>query len=362
MRMSSRTSAALVLAAAVAIAAAPAAGAAGFDRIADLTGPERQTILEEGAKKEKEVLLFGGLNAETAARPILRAFMAKYPFIAAKEIRTDTNAALQRILAETRAKASTIDVVVATIVVDLKAAGLVQPFISPALEAYPKEVRDPERNWAVISYTYRGLVSYNSNLVPEAVVPKKADDLLDPRWKGKMVWTESEAGGGPAFITYLRKMRGEAKALDFIERLARQNVVVNTASARTVVDLVIAGEHEIMISPALHHIADARQKAAPTNATMEDPVPANPSYFLLPKTAPHPHAALLLADFLLEKEAQTVFRNALYFPAHPDVDAHESMRALQPKTFGFKTFLVDDEMQIANAKVSGDLFNKYFLK
>jgi ABC-type Fe3+ transport system substrate-binding protein len=342
--------------------AAPEARAAGFDQIANMTGPDRQKVLEEGAKKEKEVLMIGGINAETASRPILKAFMAKYPFINAKEVRQDTNAALQRILAETRAKASTVDLVVATIVVDMKHAGLVQPFVSPALAAYPKEVLDPERNWAVISYTYRGLAAYNTKLVTDAAAPKTVDDLLDPKWKGKMIWTESESGGGPAFITYMRQLRGEEKAVDYIQRLSKQNVIVNTASARTIVDLVVAGEHEIMISPALHHIADARAKTAPINATMEDPVAANPSYFMLLKTAPHPHAALLLADFLLEKEAQTVLRNALYFPAHPEIDAHESMKALQPKTFGYKTMLQDDEMLIKNAKVSSDLFKKYFMQ
>lgn len=353
---------ALFFAAALCCGNAAPAAAMTTDEIANLKGPDRQRILEEGARKEGEVLMIGGLNESQAARPILKAFMAKYPYINAKTIRTDTSAALQRILAEHRARTPNVDLVVATIVIDLKAAGLVQPFSSPALEAYPLEERDPERNWAVLSYTYRGLVAYNTNLVPDSDAPKTFEGLLDPKWKGKMLWTDSETSGGPAVVIYLRKLWGEDKTIGYIEKLAKQDIPIHNVSARTVLDFVVSGERAIMITPALHHVAESRSKGAPINATMQDPVLANPSYFLMLKSMPHPHAAMLLADFLLDKEAQTVFKKALYFPAHPEIDAEESLRPLQPKAHGFKTFLLDDETHMGNLGRSTEIFNKYFMK
>ena len=103
--------------------------------IANLTGPDRQKILEQGAKKEGALLWIGGLNQKRARRPILKAFKKKYPFIDAKGIRTGSRKALQRVLAEHRAKTPRVDVINSNVVVSLKKAGLVQAFRSPALDA-----------------------------------------------------------------------------------------------------------------------------------------------------------------------------------------------------------------------------------
>ena len=50
---------------------------------------------------------------------------------------------------------------------------------------------------------------------------------------------------------------------------------------------------------------------------MMDPVLGNASVMVLVKNAPHPHAALLLMDFLVSDEGQKVIRDADYFPVNP---------------------------------------------
>ena len=355
-----RLSLVLGLAAALSILATGGVSAASVAEIANLTGPDRQKILEEGAKKEGEVLWIGGLNQRRARRPILKAFRKKYPFIDAKGVRTGSRKALQRVLAEHRAKTPRVDVINSNVVVSLKKAGLVQAFRSPALDAYPKKEKDPNRIWATMRYSYHGVAAYNTNLVSAADAPKTFADLLDPKWKGKMVWGDSSETGAPFLITYLRLTWGEAKALDFIKNLSKQMVVTRTSSIRNILDLVVAGEHHIMISPALHHVGGARKKGAPIQAAMVNPVLARNGYFMLMKSAPHPHAAMLLIDFILSKEAQSILRKARYFPAHPEVAPAKQMRPYQPRLNGLEQFTIDAEMLHANAKRSEELFRAYF--
>ena len=358
--MATPTVVSLSSAAALTALALGGALAASVEEIANLAGPDRQKILEEGARKEGEVLWIGGLNQRRARRPILKAFRKKYPFIDAKGVRTGSRKALQRVLAEHRAGTPRVDVINSNVVVSLKKAGLVQAFRSPALDAYPKKEKDPNRIWATMRYSYHGVAAYNTNLVAAADAPKTFADLLDPKWKGKMVWGDSSETGGPFLITYMRLNWGEAKALEFIKKLSKQAVVTRTSSIRNILDLVVAGEHHIMISPALHHVGGARKKGAPIQASMVDPVLARNGYFMLMKTAPHPHAAMLLIDFILSKEAQNILRKARYFPAHPEVQPAKQMRPYQPRLNGLDQFTIDAEMLHANAKRSDELFRAYF--
>lgn len=358
-RLTYRLTPAFAFVAALAVAPGPVS-AMSIDQIANLTGPDRQKILEEGARKEKEVTMIGGLNEKTAARPLIVAFQKKYPFITGKTIRADVGESLQRILAEHRAKTYSFDIVFASIVEDLREANLVQPLRTPALEAYPMAERDPERLWFTYIYNYHGIAGANTDRVPEAQLPKTWDELLDPKWKGRMTWGDSETTGGPFLLTYLRALWGEEKALAYFEKLAKQNIVTRRASVRNVLDMVIAGENDLIVNPALHHIGNVVKAGAPASATMIDPVLARPGYYLLLKSAPHPYAAMLFADFLLGKEAQVIFREAQYYPAHPEVDAADEMKPFQPQRRGMKPFVVTDEMMSKLTPKSQEMFKALF--
>ena len=319
-------------------------GASAADRsiadVANLTGPERQTILEEGARREGELLWIGSFN-EDNARPIIDGFSKRYPFIKVNRVRTDSTKALQRVLAEFRAKTSRTDLITSSAVVDLRRAGAIQPFKSPVLDAYPAEDRDPDGFYAPFCFYYFGMAGYNTDLVKPADAPKTYDDLLDPRWKGQIV-INAGSSGASFFISFLRMQWGDAKAVDYLERLARQKIISRTESARTVFSMMISGEHKIMLNPFLSHVGEAAKKGAPVAVSMQDPVAFTGSPLMLAKTAPHPFATMLLIDYLLGVEAQTILRDAGYYPAHPDVAPAPEMAPYLPKTHGLKKFLVDD--------------------
>ncbi len=105
------------------------------EEIANLTGPDRQKILEDGARKEGELLWIGGFNDENA-RPIIKGFTARYPFIKVNRVRTDGNpGATARLGRITGACTPHTDLITADSVVDLEKANAVQPFKSPALDS-----------------------------------------------------------------------------------------------------------------------------------------------------------------------------------------------------------------------------------
>ena len=328
------------------------------DEIANLTSQDRQSILEKGARKEGVVNVIGGLSEEMR-RGLFDAFQKKYPFIKTEGQRMGSAATLQRILAEQRAKSSRSDLVVSSIVVELKQAGVVQPFRSPILESFPAELQEPDHLYGSYRLAYHG-IAYNTKLVSEAEAPKSYEDLLDPKWKGRMVWNDSASTGAPLLILYLRKVWGEEKTETYLRALAKQQIVTRPSSLRNVLDLLIAGEHAIMLNAAFHHVAGSRAKGAPVNATMQEPVLARNNYVILLKTAPHPHAAMLLIDFLMDEEAQRLMGLEQYYPVNPAVAPLDEMIPFDPVRQGKKVLMVDDDLLFQEKSRSTALFKQYF--
>ncbi len=352
----------LVALTALATIALGAAGASAMsvDEIATYSKPDRQQILEAGAKKEGEMLWIGGLNEKTATRPILAAFKKKYPYIDAKAIRTGTAEGLQRVLAEHRAKTPRVDLINSNVIEELKEAGLAQRIKTPLLDSFPADFKDPEGLYATLRYSYHGIAAWNTSVVSEKDSPKTYGDLLDPRWKGKMVASDSMDTGLPFLMTYMRVLKGEKESMDYFEKLSKQQVKVSSASNRNLLDMVIAGEHTLILNPALHHIGQSKAKGAPVEGSMADPVLARNGYFVMLTTAPHPHATMLLIDFLLQEEAQNIIKQESFYPAHPDIEPLDEMKAYTPKAKGFKQLTMDDTILSKYGPESMGIFTKLF--
>jgi ABC-type Fe3+ transport system substrate-binding protein len=354
-----RRTAAVLAAVALGAFAIGTASARTVADIAQLASPDRQRILEDGAKAEGEVLLYTSLVVQQAVEPIKAGFERKYPFLKLAFVRANSAQLVQRVMAENRARANKSDVVIAGAGPALAQTGFAQPFASPALAAYPKDHIGPNNVYAPTRFSYQG-IGFNTRLVKPNEAPQTYQDLLDPKWRGKMVWSNSQDTGAPFFITEVRQFMGEDKALDYLKRLGRQKIAVQSASIRSVLDQVIAGEYAIGISMALHHIAISQSKGAPVGGTAPDPVMARAEYIALIKAAPHPYAAMLLVDFVLSEEGQRILANAQYFPAHPGVPPLPAMRAYIPRNMGKAESIVDDDVLDRERARSTELFRQLF--
>ena len=148
-------------------------------------------------------------------------------------------------------------------------------------------------------------MAYNTKLVPKDQVPQNFEDLLDPKWKGKIAWRIESASGTSLFLTNLRLAWGEDRANAYFDKLKTQNVInFGAGSARTLVDRVIAGEFAMAMNIFAHHPLISKAKGAPVNTVLLEPVPSTAGTMVVPKGVRHPHAAMLLADFILSKEGQ----------------------------------------------------------
>lgn len=318
------------------------------DNPAMYRGPDREQRILDGARKEGEVTVYSSMIVDQALRPIVDGFEAKYPFVKAKYVRDDPPQQLQKLMAESHAGHMVADVVESTgLEVPMRAANVNQPFWSPQIAAYPENLRDPQNYWAPTRVSYLG-ACYNTNLVKPADLPKSFQDFLDPKWKGKMVWSGTTMGN-LLFITGVRNFMGEDKAYAYLQQLAKQDIAMIPSANRVIVDRVMAGEYAMCLDAFLHHPIISARKGAPVASLPLNPVITVVSSVMLPKAPPHPYAAMLFIDYLLSKEGQQKLQSADYFPARPDVPAARDLDKIVPHKIGLH------ENFISPAKMSKDL-------
>ena len=99
-----------------------------------------------------------------------------------------------------------------------------------------------------------------------------------------------------------------------MQKLKGQNIAKTTASARQVLDLVIAGEYPIALQIFNHHAYISKTAGAPSEWQPIEPVASTISTIGLVKYAPHPHAAMLFLDFVLSAGTK-VYQASNYLPA-----------------------------------------------
>ena len=339
------------------------AGAASIEELARLQGPEREKVLIEGARAEGKVVMYSAMIENQALRPINEAFHRKYPFIEAEFWRADTRDLINKTLAEARARAMVVDIVEGGgVSQSLVRAGVTQAFDLPGAKALNPSLVDSKGMWVATRVSYFGL-AYNTKLVSEADAPKTYQDLLDPKWRGKMAWAAStETGGAMMFISFIRAWLGEEKGEAYLQELGKQDVANLSGSPREVVNKVMAGEYPLALSIFLHHPVISALQGAPVAPRPMEPVLGNASVMVLMKNAPHPHAALLLMDFLLSKEGQTVIKNADYFPADSSIEVEKTVAGIVPANNGLAMQMLSEEDLFAGRTKSLALQKQYFQK
>jgi iron(III) transport system substrate-binding protein len=266
--------------------------------------PDREQVLLDGAKKEGRMMwytsLTGGPNQE-----VPKAFEAKYPGIKVDVYRGDSDAIIQRVLQEAQAKRYLVDTIETTfpILKVMQEYKLVTPYFSLHLASYSDEVKEKADRglvyWATDRESYIGL-AYNTNVVPENTAPKNFDDLLKPELKGKIGFATSDTGNrviGAMLAT---------KGPEFISKLKAQDVVLHGVSGRAIADMVVSGELGLSPTVFLSHSRTSISKGAPIKWVAMDLVPTNAGGVAVPTNAPHPHSALLFADYLLSPEGQKI--------------------------------------------------------
>jgi len=314
--------------------------------------------LYEAAKKEGHVVWYTSLIVNQAVRPLVEAFNKKYPGVEVKYARGDSGPNAIKVINEARAGRVEGDVFdgIATTAPLLK-AGLVEPFTPSEANKYPQALRDPDGRWnaLVVYFLTPGI---NTQLVGADEI-KTAQDLLNPKWQGKIAWSAEPSSGAPVYVGSVLQTMGEDKGMMFLRALAKQDIVNVDATNRAILDQVILGQYAIALSIFNHHAVVSAKKGAPVAWLKVEPIPAPFHSIGLVKNAPHPNAGKLLIDFLLSEEGQRTFADVDYLPAMPSVPAKTP--EVKPEGGGFSANFISPATAADNidrwVKIKKELFN-----
>ncbi len=313
--------------------------AAGICLAQDQKDPKDQkdTRLAE-ARREGKIVWYTGAALFTAER-VAGLFEQAHPGIKVEVQRSGSERILQRIMQEAGAGIKNADVFNSSDVghyVLLKKKGMLAKYAPAGAERFPESFRDPDG----IAFGWRAfliVMSYNSKLLASADAPKTWKDLLDAKWKGKLVTAHPGYSGSIAtYMLALVKLYG----WDYFKQLA-QNKPHLTQSVHDPAQVVAAGERMVGANGAEYFIYTQRKKGNPLGIVYpQDGVPLVMTPSAITGFAPHPTAARLFTDFIYTRDVQQFLADdeGLYVP-HPEVQYPGD----KPKLSDLKLLTVDPE-------------------
>lgn len=254
-----------------------------------------------GAQKEGELVTWavGEIQFQTM---VVDRFKKKYPFMRKVDaVRIPSEKLRTRLLTEAQTgKKSNVDVLGLSgfELFYLLDKGFFAPYKSPETSAVPEGFKESNGLWAAY-YVNTMVTAYNTKLVAPKDVPKRWEDLLDPKWKGKIAFFPEEYEWYASFL----KVVGREKGLDFMRRFAQQDLQYRGGHTQ-MVQLMAAGEFPLLAVAFGPRVSLTKDLGAPVDWVALNPVFSIPVGMGLYKWAPHPNAAKLYIDFMLSKEIQ----------------------------------------------------------
>ena len=281
----------------------------------------------DAAKKEGQVVWYTTQIIDQFARPAAAAFEKRYG-IKVSYVRANSNEVALRVLNEAKAGKMQADVFDGTgATASLKKEGIVAKFIPENAKRFPKEYIDSEGYW-VATNLYVLTPGYNTELIRKGTQPKTFQDLLDPKYKGKIAWNStSSSSAGPGFVGIVLETMGEEKGIAYLRDLAKQQPTGLAVAARQVLDQVIAGEYAIALNIFNNHAVISAAKGAPV-----DWIPMDPALGVLSVISVN--AGRLFLEFLMSEDGQKIYRDAEYLPVDPNVPPKDL--ALRPDGVKFR--------------------------
>ena len=146
------------------------------------------------------------------------------------------------------------------------------------------------------------LPAYNKQLVAAKDAPKSWDDLLNPKWKGKL--------GVTSATHHMARLAvgswGEEKTTNFVKALTKQELILGRLGE--IYNRLLLGEIVVAVSLTDSEIKTDKNKGAPVaHAEAVTPLIAPAYHGGVPKNAPHPKVAHLMAAYLTTPEAQKLW-------------------------------------------------------
>ncbi len=274
--------------------------------------------LVNAAKREGEVVYYASMNL-AEANELIGEFEKRYPFIKVKLQRSGSEKLLTRVMTEFRAKKTFADVIqTVEFSMDLfKRSGVLARYAPQSNSSYPQEFKQ-DGYWTTVYYNPY-VTAFNTRLVPAGELPKTYEDLLNPKWKGKLLLEGTKAD----WFAGMMEIMGQERGLKFMRDLAKQQPSVREGHT-LLAQLVAAGEAAIDVNIPAASVERLKERSAPIDWRALGTVPAVMVGSGVAADAPHPNAARLFLEFCLSHDGQKLMQSPGRMSARSDFGNEQS--------------------------------------
>jgi iron(III) transport system substrate-binding protein len=303
----------------------------------------------EAARREGKVVWYTSL-ALPSAEKVAKLFEGAYPGVKVEVHRTGSQRILQRVMQELQANIKNVDVIHTSDAghfVLLKDKKLLMQYTPPGVEKFAPGFRDKDGYYYGLRATVN-VIAYNTKALPAAEAPKTWKDLLDPKWKGKLV--SAHPGYSGVIATHVLALV-HLHGWDYFKQLA-QNRVMLVQSAVDPDNVVASGERIVATNGGDYYAYQLKKKGSPIDMIYpKEGVPLVVSPTAIAAFAPHPNAAKLFTDFTFTRDVQQVLADTEgLYTGHPDVKYPPD----RPKLSDLKLLTVDpEELEKRNEELKG---------
>jgi iron(III) transport system substrate-binding protein len=190
--------------------------------------------------------------------------------------------------------------------------GVLARYLPQSNSFYPKEFKE-DGFWTTVYYNVY-VTGYNTRLVAAGALPKTYNDLLDPKWKGKLMMEGTKA----EWFAGMLQIMGQERGLKYMRELAKQQPSPREGH-ELLAQLVVAGEGVIDVNIPAASVERMKERGAPIDWTALGDSPAVMVGTGLAAQAPHPNAAKVFLDFVLSREGQKLMQTPGRLVARSDL-------------------------------------------
>jgi iron(III) transport system substrate-binding protein len=278
-------------------------------------GPDRLQKLIEGAKKEKELNIYTSAQSDDMGA-LVSAYEKKYG-VKVSVWRASSEKVLQRAIAEARANRNTVDLLETNgpELESLHREQVLQQVKSPHHADLIAPAIRPHGEWVGTRLNVF-VHAYNTKAVKKEDLPKSWEDLLNPKWKGKL-GIEAEDSD---WLAGLLGDIGEAKGTKLFKEIVAKNGMSVRKGHTLLAQLVVSGEVPFALTVYNYKAEQFKRQGAPIDWFSIGTAIARPNGAAVARRAPHPHAAVLFYDFEISEEGQKILAGRDFVPTSKKVD------------------------------------------
>ena len=253
------------------------------------------------AKKEGEVVMYSSYQQDDMAA-LTKVFEQKYG-VKVTIWRSSSEKVLQRAVTEARSGRHAVDIL-ETNGPELETAhreGLLQKVDSPHLRDINPVALQPHGEWVGTRMNVFAL-AYNTKSVKKEELPKSWEDLLNPRWKGRLGIEADDS----EWLAGVLSQIGEQKGIQLFRDIVKKNGISVRKGHTPLTQLVVSGEVPLALTVYNYKAEQLKNQGAPIEWFAIGKAVSRPNGVAATKKAPHPNAAALWLDFEISEEGQKI--------------------------------------------------------